>query len=137
MNEYARFDEIPSMTLKNIKETKRYGLTDNVKTVYPPTCFYKEKLCSDSKYYNCILVFSSFKTNLVLNSVPVALIVLWQMLEKSMESGGGKAWNIYDQHQPLSSKLGKPRPRQSSTRLIYGHQIFCTVNKYMEDVGFG
>ena len=28
MNEYARFDEIPSMTLKDIKETKRYGWTD-------------------------------------------------------------------------------------------------------------
>ena len=45
MNKYARFDEIPSRTLKNIKETKRYGRTDgrtdgwtdNVKTVYPPT----------------------------------------------------------------------------------------------------
>ena len=43
MNQYARFDEIPSMTLKDIKETKRYGRTDgrtdgwtdNVKTVYP------------------------------------------------------------------------------------------------------
>ena len=28
MNKYARFDEIPSRTLKNIKETKRYGRTD-------------------------------------------------------------------------------------------------------------
>ena len=50
MNKYARFDEIPSMTLKDIKESKRYGRTDgqtdrrttdgrtdNVKTVYPPT----------------------------------------------------------------------------------------------------
>ena len=41
MNKYARFDEIPSTTLKDIKETKRYGRmdgqTDNVKTVYPPT----------------------------------------------------------------------------------------------------
>ena len=46
MNKYARFDEIPSMNLKDIKETKRYGRldgwadgrrTDNVKTVYPPT----------------------------------------------------------------------------------------------------
>ena len=41
MNKYARFDEIPLMTLKDIKETKRYGRTDertdNVKTVYPPT----------------------------------------------------------------------------------------------------
>ena len=37
MNKYTRFDEIPLMTLKDIKETKRYGRTDNVKTVYPPT----------------------------------------------------------------------------------------------------
>ena len=37
MNKYARFDEIPSMTLKDIKETKHYGRMDNVKTVYPPT----------------------------------------------------------------------------------------------------
>ena len=29
MNKYARFDEIPSMTLKDIKETKRCGQTDN------------------------------------------------------------------------------------------------------------
>ena len=40
INKYARFDEIPSMTLKDIKESKRYGRTDgwtdNVKTVYPP-----------------------------------------------------------------------------------------------------
>ena len=37
MNVYARFDKFPSMTLKDIKKTKRYGWTDNVKTVYPPT----------------------------------------------------------------------------------------------------
>ena len=49
MNVIAKFDEIPSMTLQDIKETKRYGhtfvrsfvrsfgRTDNVKTVYPPT----------------------------------------------------------------------------------------------------
>ena len=43
MNMFARFDEIPAMTLRVIKETKRYGRTDrrtdgrtdNVKTVYP------------------------------------------------------------------------------------------------------
>ena len=45
---FARFDENPAMTLQVIKETKRYGRTDeqmdgrmhtrtdNVKTVYPP-----------------------------------------------------------------------------------------------------
>ena len=50
MNVFAKFDEIPSMILQDIKETKRYGHTvgrtedgwtdghsDNVKTVYPPT----------------------------------------------------------------------------------------------------
>ena len=49
MKDFAKFDEIPSMTLQDIKETKRYGhtfvrsfvrsfgRTDNVKTVYPPT----------------------------------------------------------------------------------------------------
>ena len=45
MKVFAKFDEIPSMTLQDIKETKRYGhtfvrsfvRTDNVKTVYPPT----------------------------------------------------------------------------------------------------
>ena len=41
MKVFAKFDEIPSMILEVIKETKRYGhtfgRTDNVKTVYPPT----------------------------------------------------------------------------------------------------
>ena len=48
MNVFARFDEIPSMTLQAIKETKRNrrtdgwpdGWTDKVETVYPP----KQKL---------------------------------------------------------------------------------------------
>ena len=47
MDMFARFDENPAMTLRVIKETKRYGRThghtdgrtdgrtDNVKTVYP------------------------------------------------------------------------------------------------------
>ena len=43
MNMFARFDENPAMTLRVIKETKRYGRTDgqtdartdNVKTLYP------------------------------------------------------------------------------------------------------
>ena len=37
MNEYARFDEIPSMTLKDIKETKRYGRTDGQRENSIPT----------------------------------------------------------------------------------------------------
>ena len=36
MNMFARFDENPAMTLQDIKETKRYGRRDNMKTVYPP-----------------------------------------------------------------------------------------------------
>ena len=35
MNMFARFDLNPAMTLRVIKETKRFGRTDNVKTVYP------------------------------------------------------------------------------------------------------
>ena len=51
MNKYARFDEIPPMTLKDIKETKCYGRTDgwtdNMKTVYPPT----NTVCEGYKNY--------------------------------------------------------------------------------------
>ena len=39
MNMFARFDENPAMTLQDIKETKElrtHGRTDNMKTVYPP-----------------------------------------------------------------------------------------------------
>ena len=56
MNEYARFDEIPSMTLKDIKETKRYrrtdGRMDTVKTVYPPT----NTVCGGYNY--CLVKFT-------------------------------------------------------------------------------
>ena len=44
MKVFAKFDEIPLMTLQDIKETKRFGHTfvrsdgrTDVKTVYPPT----------------------------------------------------------------------------------------------------
>ena len=41
MNVLAKFDEIPSMTLQDIKETKHHGHTfvvrSDVKTVYTPT----------------------------------------------------------------------------------------------------
>ena len=45
INVSAKFEEILSMILQDIKETKRYGhtegrtdgRTDNIKTVYPPT----------------------------------------------------------------------------------------------------
>ena len=36
MNMFANIDENSAKTLQDIKETKRYGRTDNVKTVYPP-----------------------------------------------------------------------------------------------------
>ena len=51
-----KFDDIPSMILQNIKETKRYGhthgRTDNVKTVYPPT----NTVCGGYKYVMQILI---------------------------------------------------------------------------------
>ena len=61
MNKYARFDEIPSKTLKDIKKTKRYGRTDgrtdgwtdNVKTVYPPT----NTVCGGYKHGHAIKKF--------------------------------------------------------------------------------
>ena len=37
MNKYARFDKIPSKTLKDIKETKRYGRTDGQRENSIPT----------------------------------------------------------------------------------------------------
>ena len=37
MNKYARFDKIPSKTLKDIKETKRYGRTDRQRENSIPT----------------------------------------------------------------------------------------------------
>ena len=52
MNMFARFNENPAMTLQDIKETKRYGRTDNVKTVYPTNKVcggYKNKVCGGYK----------------------------------------------------------------------------------------
>ena len=50
MNVFEKFDEIPSMILQDIKETKCYGhthgRTDNVKTVYPHT----NTVCRGYKY---------------------------------------------------------------------------------------
>ena len=44
MNVFAKFDEIPSQTLQDIKKTKHHGHTfvrsdgqSDMKTVYPPT----------------------------------------------------------------------------------------------------
>ena len=58
MNVFEKFDEIPSMILKVIKETKRYGHTvgwsDNTKTVYHPTNTICGgiTICTVSKYEN-------------------------------------------------------------------------------------
>ena len=69
---FARFDENPAITLRVIKETKRYGYggtqawTDNLKTVYPPqtkfaggikTLFGKNCLSSHSWHF-VIIIFS-------------------------------------------------------------------------------
>ena len=64
MNMFARFDENPAMTLRVIKETKRYGRTDartdartdNVKTVYPLQTKFAggittNKVCGGYKYF--------------------------------------------------------------------------------------
>ena len=76
MNMFARFDENPAMTLRAIKETKRYGRThgrtDNVKTVYPLQTKFAggiisldKKLKTRAEQY--ILLFSLFFTIKVLN----------------------------------------------------------------------
>ena len=71
MNDFAKFDEIPSMILQDIKETKRYGHTfvhsfvrsDNVKTVYPPintVCGgYKNKLKLSLAHVKTLLEFTT------------------------------------------------------------------------------
>ena len=62
MHMFARFDENPAMILQNIKETKRYGRTDNVKTVYPP----------QSKFAGGITIFfkcSRADTSIVSNEI--------------------------------------------------------------------
>ena len=58
MNMFARFDENPAMTLRVIKETKRYGRTDgrtdNVKTVYPLQTKFAGGIIKHSTYHkNC------------------------------------------------------------------------------------
>ena len=56
---FSRFDENLAMTLKVIKETKRYGRTDtrtdartdNVKTVYPPQTKFAGGIITPSPYF--------------------------------------------------------------------------------------
>ena len=62
MNMFARFDENPAMTLRVIKETKRYGWTDgrtdgrtdNVKTVYPLQTKFAGGIISPDLGPNCL-----------------------------------------------------------------------------------
>ena len=69
-----KFDEIPLKTLKDIKETKRYGrtdeLTDNVKTVYPPT----NTVCGG--YNNMSLVASTEDGKTAQVDIPVNLLLI-------------------------------------------------------------
>ena len=59
MNMFARFDENPAMTLRVIKETKRYGRTDartdaQRENSIPPT----NKVCGGYKYAKCVFMSS-------------------------------------------------------------------------------
>ena len=53
---FVKFDEIPAMTLQDIKETKCYGRTnawtDNVKTVYPPQTKFAGGIKTNSSHSN-------------------------------------------------------------------------------------
>ena len=73
MNMFARFDENPAMTLRVIKETKRYGWTDgrthrrmhgrtdNVKTVYPlQTKFAGGKLVFFNQFQSILIGFVAY-----------------------------------------------------------------------------
>ena len=98
MNVFAKFDEIPSKTLQDIKETKRHGhtfvrsfvLTDNVKTVYPPTntvCggYNNEFLGKESYHKNTRSAYLLFKTKQGI----LAFRILSQFILTSMRQGTG------------------------------------------------
>ena len=65
MNMFARFDENPAMTLRVIKETKRYGRTDartdNVKTVYPLQTKFAGKFAGGIKNSNYEVIMTSLQ----------------------------------------------------------------------------
>ena len=75
MNVFAKFDEIPSKTLQDIKETKRHRhtfvrsfvRTDNVKTVYPPT----NTVCRGYNYSNILNQRTNGPVNAHLISWPI------------------------------------------------------------------
>ena len=88
MNMFARFDENPAMTLRVIKETKRYGQTDgrthgrtdNVKTVYPlQTKFaggintmYKKLRCERHIY----IFYGALKLEVTFNIISILLLYM-------------------------------------------------------------
>ena len=78
MNMFARFDENPAMTLRVIKETKRYGRTDartdgQRENSIPPTnkvCGgYKNKVCGGynktMSYPNHLIVCTVYESDLL------------------------------------------------------------------------
>ena len=77
MNVFAKFDEIPSMLLQDIKETKCYGhtflrsfvRTDNMKTVYPPT----NTVCGG---YNQTVMYDKVKATYI--SIHMSILLLTQ-----------------------------------------------------------
>ena len=83
---FARFDENPGMTLRVIKETKRYGRTDgrtdartdartdNVKTVYPLQTKFAGGIIIDHDLYKCSLF--SHKYPFITNVVCLLISVL-------------------------------------------------------------
>ena len=78
---FARFDENPAMTLRVIKETKRYGRTDNVKNSIPPT----NKVCGGYNDLGHLLTLLS-----------------------TSEGGGGVA-GFFPQIWPHNAGLGAPQ----------------------------
>ena len=76
MNVFAKFDEIPSMILEVIKETKRYGHKENVKTVYPPT----NTVCGGYNEY--AVRRAPLKSTVITFSYRKALVTKFDLAEK-------------------------------------------------------
>ena len=83
---FAKFDEIPSMILQNIKETKRYGhtvgRTDNVKTVYPPT----NTVCGGIKIHVYVVKYSMCKQNQRTNGPVNAHLISWPSKAQNIQN---------------------------------------------------
>ena len=78
MNMFARFDENPTMSFQNIKETKSYGRThgwtNNVKTVYGNT-HHKQKFVvgiinlQTWRKWSCFLYYNKIDFKLEMNCI--------------------------------------------------------------------